>query len=182
MHECSTGEQGTCLSSIPRCGSGRKSPVLLLLLLLLLPSDALEGQPPFSAIHVGAAAETVPTELLEALAPGGRMIIPVGPQWTGQVRGGESWRMEWTGLWRRTGEVGGGRCSGCGVGGVEQEPRLRRGELSMNGVGTPISEWGVTVTACHHYTRLPLKCFTTTYPLCVTPLPSLPYFPASGSP
>ncbi|EDO44156.1 predicted protein [Nematostella vectensis] len=32
---------------------------------------------PFDAIHVGAAAPTLPEELLEQLKPGGRMIIPV---------------------------------------------------------------------------------------------------------
>jgi len=32
----------------------------------------------FSAIHVGAAAEKIPDWLLKKLAPGGRMVIPVG--------------------------------------------------------------------------------------------------------
>ena len=32
----------------------------------------------FSAIHVGAAAEKIPEWLLKKLAPGGRMVIPVG--------------------------------------------------------------------------------------------------------
>lgn len=33
---------------------------------------------PFNCIHVGAAAENVPKDLIEQLAPGGRMMIPVG--------------------------------------------------------------------------------------------------------
>uniref|UniRef100_A0A914ZLV3 Protein-L-isoaspartate(D-aspartate) O-methyltransferase n=1 Tax=Parascaris univalens TaxID=6257 RepID=A0A914ZLV3_PARUN len=33
---------------------------------------------PYKAIHVGAAAPTLPPKLVEQLAPGGRMLIPVG--------------------------------------------------------------------------------------------------------
>lgn len=36
---------------------------------------------PFDAIHVGAAAREVPSELLNELAPEGIMFIPVGPEW-----------------------------------------------------------------------------------------------------
>jgi protein-L-isoaspartate(D-aspartate) O-methyltransferase len=45
--------------------------------------DGYEGwdtQAPFDGILVAAAAERVPTALLEQLAPGGRLLIPVGKQ------------------------------------------------------------------------------------------------------
>lgn len=35
---------------------------------------------PYDAIHVGAAAASVPRALVEQLARGGRMVIPVGPE------------------------------------------------------------------------------------------------------
>lgn len=42
---------------------------------------------PYDAIHVGAAAPTVPAALLDQLAKGGRMFIPVGThsQWIEHV-------------------------------------------------------------------------------------------------
>jgi len=38
----------------------------------------------FDAIHVGAAAESIPPGLLRQLKVGGRMIIPVGPEYGAQ--------------------------------------------------------------------------------------------------
>ncbi len=35
---------------------------------------------PYDAIHVGAAAATVPEALLEQLSPEGVLVIPVGPE------------------------------------------------------------------------------------------------------
>ena len=42
--------------------------------------DGLEEHGPYDAIHVGAAAPSIPQVLVKQLSKGGRMVIPVGPE------------------------------------------------------------------------------------------------------
>lgn len=51
--------------------------------MLIVEGDGRKGHPalaPYDAIHVGAAAPDTPTELINQLANGGRLIVPVGPE------------------------------------------------------------------------------------------------------
>lgn len=48
-------------------------------------TQALPGQPPFDAILVTAGAKDIPQALLDQLAEGGRMVIPLGDPQEGQM-------------------------------------------------------------------------------------------------
>ena len=49
-------------------------------------AQEVDEEDKFAAIHVGAAAATIPEDLCRLMARGGRMVIPVGPQNGPQVR------------------------------------------------------------------------------------------------
>ena len=62
-------------------GCGYQTAVLASLVKQFRPGDGWEGWPkyaPYDGIIVAAAAPVVPERLLEQLAPGGRLVMPVG--------------------------------------------------------------------------------------------------------
>jgi len=76
-------ERLSTLVDLAAANVARSDPDLLDGRLLIAQGDGWNGSPshaPFDAIHVGAAAATVPWSLQEQLRPGGRMVIPVGTQ------------------------------------------------------------------------------------------------------
>ena len=63
----------------------------------VLVGDGSLGVPalaPFAAIAVAAAAAAVPEALLDQLAPGGRLVLPLGRQLVRVMDGDGRWRME----------------------------------------------------------------------------------------
>lgn len=56
---------------------------------LLVAGDGRKGYEegaPYDAIHVGAAAPAIPAALIAQLAPGGRMVLPVGDRANQQLK------------------------------------------------------------------------------------------------
>merc|ERR1712070_1070726 len=42
--------------------------------------EGYQSEAPYNCIHVGAAAPSIPSALTEQLAPGGRLVVPVGKE------------------------------------------------------------------------------------------------------
>jgi protein-L-isoaspartate O-methyltransferase len=52
---------------------------------IICAADLTSDGTKFDAIHVGAAAATMPDQLCNLLAPGGKMVIPIGAPRGSQV-------------------------------------------------------------------------------------------------
>ena len=86
MVEFSKRAIGRHIAAVAAASSGPQSPPLTIgtdagCRIHVVCGDGRLGYPPlapYDAIHVGAAASEVPSALLESLAPGGRLVMPVG--------------------------------------------------------------------------------------------------------